>query len=85
MHGGGFSRRDMHRMARSAGRGSNARRPDVEMTILEEIPAALQDQLKNLLDGEEEVKIAISTDLQFNGSDLPFKGLETDFPCLLRQ
>ena len=24
-------------------------------------------------------------DLQFNGSDLPFKGLETDFPCLLRQ
>ena len=68
MHGGGFSRRDMHRMARSAGRGSNARRPDVEMTILEEIPAALQDQLKDLLDGEEEIKIAVSTDLQFNGT-----------------
>ena len=68
MHSGGFSRRDMHRMARSSGRRSNVRRPDVEMTILEEVPAELQDHLEDLLDGEEEIKIAISTDLQFDGT-----------------
>lgn len=68
MHSGGFSRRDMHRMARSAGRRSNARRPDVEMTTLEEVPAELQEQLEDLLDREEEIKIAISTDLQFDGT-----------------
>ena len=68
MHSGGFSRRDMHRMARSAGRRGGARRPDVEMTTLEEVPAALQGQLKDLLDEAEEIKIAISTDLQFDGT-----------------
>ena len=68
MHSGGFSRRDMHRMARSAGRRNNARRPDVEMTTLEEVPAALQDQLQGLLEEAEEIKIAISTDLQFDGT-----------------
>ena len=68
MHSGGFSRRDMHRMARSSGRRNIARQPDVEMTTLEEVPAALQDQLEDLLDGEEEIKIAISTDLQFDGN-----------------
>lgn len=68
MHGGGFSRRDMHRMARSSGRRSNARRPDVEMTTLEEVPAALQDQLQGLLDEAEDIKIAVSTDLQFDGT-----------------
>ncbi len=68
MHSGGFSRRDLHRMARSAGRGNTTRRPDVEMTILEEVPTALQDQLERLLDGEEDIKIAVSTDLQFNGT-----------------
>ena len=68
MHGGGFSRRDIHRMARSSGRRSTVRRPDVEMTTLEEVPAALQDQLEDLLEGEEEIKIAISTDLQFDGT-----------------
>ena len=68
MHGGGFSRRDMHRMARSSGRRSNVRQPDVEMTTLEEVPTALQDQIEDLLDGEEEIKIAISTDLRFDGT-----------------
>ena len=68
MHSGGFSRRDMHRMARSSGRKSNVRQRDVEMTILEEVPAELQDQLEDLLDGEEDIKIAISTDLQFDGT-----------------
>ena len=68
MHSGGFSRRDMHRMARSSGRRNTTRQPDVEMTTLEEVPAALQDQLEDLLDGEEEIKIAISTDLQFDGN-----------------
>ncbi len=68
MHIGGFSRRDMHRMARSSGRRNTTRQPDVEMTTLEEVPAALQDQLEDLLDGEEEIKIAISTDLQFDGN-----------------
>ena len=68
MHSGGFSRRDMHRMARSAGRRSNTRRPDVEMTTLEEVPAAFQGQLEDLLDEAEEIKIAISTDLQFDGT-----------------
>ena len=68
MHGGGFSRRDLHRMARSSGRRSNVRRPDVEMTTLEEVPKALQGQLEDLLDGEEEIRIAISTDLQFDGT-----------------
>ena len=68
MHSGGFSRRDIHRMARSAGRTRNARRPDVEMTTLEEIPEALRGQLEDLLESEEEIKIAISTDLQFNGT-----------------
>ena len=68
MHSGGFSRRDMHRMVRSAGRGNNAKQPDVGMTILEEIPTVLQHQLENLLDGGEEIKIAISTDLQFDGT-----------------
>ena len=43
-------------------------RPDVEMTILEEVPAALQRQLENLLEETEEIKIAISTDLQFDGT-----------------
>ena len=68
MHSRGFSRRDMHRMARSSGRRSTVRRPDVEMTTLEEVPPALQDQVKDLLDQEEEIKIAISTDLQFDGT-----------------
>lgn len=68
MNSGGFSRRDMHRMARSAGRRNNARRPDVEMTTLEEVPAALQDLLQGLLDEAEDIKIAISTDLQFDGT-----------------
>ena len=68
MHSGGFSRRDLHRMARSSGRRNTTRQPDVEMTTLEEVPAALQDQLEDLLDGEEEIKIAISTDLQFDGN-----------------
>ena len=68
MHSGGFSRRDMHRMARSSGRRNTTRRPDVEMTTLEEVPAALQDQLEDLLDEAEEIKIAISTDLQFDGT-----------------
>ena len=68
MHSGGFSRRDMHRMARSTGRRSNARRPDAEMTILEEVPAALQRQLESVLEEKEDIKIAISTDLQFDGS-----------------
>ena len=68
MHSGGFSRRDMHRMARSSGRRSNVRQRDVEMTILEEVPAELQDQLEDLLDGEEEIRVAISTDLQFDGT-----------------
>ena len=68
MHSGGFSRRDMHRMARSTGRRNTTRQPDVEMTTLEEVPAELQDQLEDLLDGEEEIKIAISTDLQFDGT-----------------
>lgn len=58
----------MHRLARSAGRGNKARRPDVEMTILEKIPAALQGQLEDLLDEIEDIKIVISTDLQFNGT-----------------
>ena len=68
MHSGGFSRRDIHRMARSAGRRSNARRPDGEMTTLEEVPEAIQGQLEDLLESEEAIKIAISTDLQFNGT-----------------
>ena len=68
MHGGGFSRRDLHRMARSSGRRSTVRRPDVEMTTLEEVPKALQGQLEDLLDREEEIRIAISTDLQFDGT-----------------
>ena len=68
MHGGGFSRRDLHRMARSAGRRSTVRRSDVEMTTLEEVPKALQGQLEDLLDGEEQIRIAISTDLQFDGT-----------------
>ena len=68
MHSGGFSRRDLHRMARSAGRKGNTRRPDVEMTTLEEVPEVLQGQLEDLLESEEEIKIAISTDLQFNGT-----------------
>ena len=68
MHSGGFSRRDMHRMARSSGRRNTARRPDTEMTTLEEVPAALQDQLQGLLEEAEEIKIAISTDLQFDGT-----------------
>ena len=68
MHGGGFSRRDLHRMARSAGRRSTVGRPDVEMTTLEEVPEALQGQLEDLLEDEEEIKIAISTDLQFDGT-----------------
>ena len=68
MNSGGFSRRDMHRMARSAARRSNVRRPDAEMTTLEQVPAALQDQLQGLLEEAEEIKIAISTDLQFDGT-----------------
>ena len=68
MHSGGFSRRDMHRMARSSGRRNTTRQPDVEMTTLEEVPTALQDQIEDLLDGEEEIKIAISTDLQVDGT-----------------
>ena len=68
MHSGGFSRRDLHRMARSAGRKGNARRPDVEMTTLEEVPEVLHGQLEDLLDGKEDIKIAISTDLRFDGT-----------------
>ena len=68
MRSGGFSRRDIHRMARSAGSRSTTRRPDVEMTILEEVPETLQNQLEDLLEGEEEIKIAISTDLRFDGT-----------------
>ena len=68
MHSGGFSRRDMHRMARSTGRRSNARQLDAEMTILEEVPSVLQRQLESVLEEEEDIKIAISTDLQFDGS-----------------
>ena len=64
----GFSRRDIHRMARSSGGRSTDRRPDVEMTTLEEVPETLQGQLEDLLDGEEDIKIAISTDLQFDGT-----------------
>ena len=68
MHSGGFSRRDLHRMARSAGSKGATRQPDVEMTILEEVPEALQDQLDHLLVGEEDIRIAISTDLRFDGT-----------------
>ena len=68
MHSGGFSRRDLHRMARSSGRRSTTRRPDVEMTTLEEVPPALQNQVEDLLDQEEEIKVAISTDLRFDGT-----------------
>ena len=68
MHSGGFSRRDIHRMARSSGSRSATRGPDVDMTTLEEVPTALQDQLEDLLDQEEEIKIAISTDLQVDGT-----------------
>ncbi len=68
MHSGGFSRRDMHRLARSSGSRNTDRQPDVETTTLEEVPAALQRQFEDLLDGEEDIKIAISTDLQFDGT-----------------
>ena len=68
MHSGGGSRRDIHRMARSSGSRSATRRSDVETTTLEEVPTALQDQLEDLLEQEEEIKIAISTDLQVDGT-----------------
>ncbi len=68
MRSRGFSRRDIHRMARSAGSRTTTRRPDVEMTTLEAVPETLQNQLEDLLEGEEEIKVAISTDLRFDGT-----------------
>lgn len=67
MHRSSSGRRDAMRRAHNAGRRKSAIKPDEGMTILEELPAVLQKQLKDLLEGEEDIKVAISTDLRLNG------------------
>ncbi|MCZ6680539.1 MAG: ABC transporter ATP-binding protein [Candidatus Poribacteria bacterium] len=66
--GRGFSRRDVRRMAHSSGKRNSAKRLEEEMTILEQVPPDLQSRLKDVLSQQEEIKVAISTDLQFDGT-----------------
>ena len=67
--GAEFSRRDAHRMARHTTK-RNTNKPSYEeaMTTLEEIPAELQKQLNSALDEKEEIRVAVSTDLKFDGT-----------------
>ena len=43
-------------------------KPDEETTTLEQLPGDLQKQFKALLEPEEQIKVAISTDLRFDGT-----------------
>ena len=67
MHRSSSGRHSAMRRAHNVSRRKSAIKPDEEMITLEELPAALQKQLNDLLEGEEDIKVAISTDLRLNG------------------
>ncbi len=66
--GRGYSKRDMSRIAHHSLAGNSAKKLDEGMTILEEVPVDIQKQLKELLDLPEDIKVAVSTDLHFDGT-----------------
>ena len=69
MRRGLSARRAASRSAWHAARRNSRIGPtNLEMTTLEEIPEDLQNQLKDMLDKGEEIKVALSTDLRFNGT-----------------
>ena len=45
-----------------------AKKPDEETTTLEPLPSDLEKQFRALLGSEEEIKVAVSTDLRFDGT-----------------
>ena len=71
MHGmgRGSARHEAFRVARRHNpKGKSGEPLNAEMTTLEQIPTNIQSELKNLLDKQEEIKVAISTDLRSDGT-----------------
>ncbi len=72
MHGpsSGSRRGRSHRMGMGSfgSKPRNRKKGDNELTTKEEIPEILEKRATELLDSGEEIKIAVSTDLQFDGT-----------------
>ena len=67
--GRGSARHKAFRIARRhSPRGKSGESLNAEMTTLEQIPTNIQNELRDLLDKQEEIKIAISTDLRSDGT-----------------
>ncbi len=61
-------RRDFMRKKRFNGNADFEQQVDEELTTMEEMPEALEQQAQTLFANGEEIKVAISTDLKFDGN-----------------
>lgn len=70
MHGpmSSSGRSRSHRMSSYGGKPRSRKKGNHELTTKEEVPELLQKQAQELLEKGEEIKIAVSTDLQFDGT-----------------
>ena len=71
MHGmrsGSSVRREFFRKSPSNGHPAFEKQADEELTTMEEMPEELENRAQALLANGEEIKVAISTDLQFDGT-----------------
>ena len=61
-------RRSFLRKQRSSGNGQPEQQIDEELTTMEEMPEELVERAQAILPDEEEIKVAVSTDLRFDGN-----------------
>ena len=61
-------RRDFLRKRHSNGHSASEQPADEELTTIEEVPEELEERVQALLANEEEIKVAVSTDLRFDGN-----------------
>ena len=64
----GSGRGGSRRMGMSSGKPRFKNLKDGELTTTEEVPEILQKRAQELLDSGEEIKVSVSTDLQFDGT-----------------